>query len=49
MRQGKKSLKVDIKKAITLKKGQSIDLTTEFNFMPLKTFKLIQNQQEEQL
>ena len=32
MKQGKKSIKSGYKKAIvTLKKGQSIDLTTEFN------------------
>ena len=39
MRQGRISTKSGYKKAIiTLKKGQSIDLTTEFN-MALKTFK----------
>ena len=40
MRQGKKSLKSGYKKAIvTLKKGQSIDLTAGIQFLGLKTIK----------
>ena len=31
LKQGRKSIKADIKAIITLKKGQSIDLTIEFN------------------
>ena len=47
MKQGKNLLKVDTKVIITLKKGQSIDLTTEL-IMALKTLNLTQNQQEVQ-